>query len=126
MRSDRQLRGRPRILSIKCPGPHIVNVVSANLPPTAMAGPNRKVLPGSRVVLDGSGSTDEDDGIVSYRWRQIAGPPVALSDPAAIKPAFAAPVIDAPTEDLGFELTVTDSGGLRDMAKVVITEVSGK
>jgi len=75
---------------------------------------------------DGSGSTDEDDGIVSYRWRQIAGPPVALSDPAAIKPAFAAPVIDAPTEDLGFELTVTDSGGLRDMAKVVITEVSGK
>ncbi|SPF40756.1 hypothetical protein SBDP1_310034 [Syntrophobacter sp. SbD1] len=40
-------------------------------------------------------------------------------DPAAIKPVFVAPGIDAGAEDLVFELTVTDSGGLQDKAKVV-------
>jgi hypothetical protein len=102
----------------------IVNVVSDSLPPIAQAGPNQTVSPGSRVVLDGSGSTDEDGEIVSYRWRQIAGPPVTLSDPAAIKPAFVAPVIEVPTEDLAFELTVTGPGGLQDKAKVVVTVIS--
>jgi hypothetical protein len=102
----------------------IVNVVSDSRPPKAQAGPNQTVSPGSRVVLDGSSSTDEEGGIVSYTWRQIAGPPITLSDPTAIKPEFSAPVIDAP-EDLVFELTVTDPGGLQDKAKVVITVVSG-
>jgi hypothetical protein len=103
----------------------IVNLVSDSRPPTAQAGPNQTVPPGSRVVLDGSGSMDEDGSIVSCTWRQIAGQPVTLSDPAAIKPVFVAPVIDAAAEDLVFELTVTDSGRLKDKAKVVITVASG-
>jgi hypothetical protein len=103
----------------------LVNVVSDNRPPIAHASPNQTVSPGSRVVLDGSGSMDEDGSTVSYTWRQIAGPPISLSDPAAIKPTFLAPVIDAPTEDLVFELRVVDSGGLQDKAKVAVTVVSG-
>jgi hypothetical protein len=103
----------------------IVNVVTGNLPPIAKAGPNQMVQPGSTVILDGSGSTDEDNGIVSYAWRQITGSPVTLSDPSAIQPSFAAPLTDADTEDLVFELTVTDSGGLQGNAGVVITVASG-
>jgi photosystem II stability/assembly factor-like uncharacterized protein len=97
----------------------IVNVVSDNLPPTALAGPNQTVSPGSRVVLDGSGSTDEDGGILSYAWKQIAGVPVTLSDPTAVKPVFVAPSVDG-QRDLVFELTVTNAAGLQDKAKVVI------
>ena len=103
----------------------IVNVVADGLPPIAQAGPNQTVSPGRRVFLDGTGSTDKDDSIVSYSWRQISGQPVTLSNPTAIKPAFVAPVIDASSENLVFELTVTNSSGLRDKAKVVITVING-
>jgi hypothetical protein len=99
----------------------IVNVVSNNLPPKAEAGSNQTVSPGSRVVLDGSGSSDEDGGILSYSWKQISGVPVTLSDPAAIKPVFIAPIpAGGTTEELAFELTVTNAAGLQDKAKVVI------
>jgi hypothetical protein len=100
----------------------IVNVISNSIPPKAQAGLNQTVSPGSRVVLDGSCSTDEE-GAVSYSWKQIAGPPVTLSDPMAVKPMFMAPVIDVPSEKLVFELTVTNSAALRDKARVVITVV---
>ncbi len=103
----------------------IVNVVSDSRPPTAQAGPNQTVSPGSRVALDGSGTMDEDGSIVSCTWRQIAGQPVTLSDPAAIKPVFVAPVIDAAAENPVFELTVMDSVGLKDKARVAVTVVSG-
>jgi hypothetical protein len=73
------------------------------------------------VVLDGSGSTDEDGGMLSYSWKQLAGPPVTLSDPAAVKPAFVTPNMYSPAENLIFELIVTDSGGMRDKAKVTVT-----
>jgi hypothetical protein len=102
----------------------IVNVVSNDLPPAAKAGPNRTVSPGGKVVLDGSGSTDETGGRLSYGWKQIAGPPVKLSDPAAVKPSFLAPTVDAPAEDLVFELTVASSAGLQDKAKTVVTFAS--
>jgi hypothetical protein len=101
----------------------IVNVVSNDVPPKAEAGFNRTVSPGSRVVLDGSGSMDEDGGMLSYAWKQIAGVPVTLSDPAAVKPVFVAPTIGG-QRDLVFELTVTNAAGLQDKAKVVI-EVFG-
>ena len=35
------------------------------------------------LAVDGTGSTDEDDGIVSSRWTQLSGTTVALSDPSA-------------------------------------------
>ncbi len=102
----------------------IVNVVSGALPPKAQIGPNQSVRPGAKVILDGSGSSDENGAITSYVWKQLAGPPVTLSDPTAIRPSFTAPVIDTATEELVFELTVTDPGGLQDKAKVAIAVIS--
>lgn len=99
----------------------IVNVISENLPPHAQVGENQRVAAGDNFILDASGSTSDDSQIVSYIWRQIAGPPVTLSDPTAVQPSFTAPLIDTASEDIVFELTVTDDEGLQDKAKVVIT-----
>jgi hypothetical protein len=100
----------------------IVNVVSDSLPPVAKAGPSRAVKAGSKVVLDGSGSMDESGGTLTFSWRQVLGRPVTLSDPAAVKPVFTAPT-GGTTEELVFELTVTNSAGLQDKAEVVVTVV---
>ncbi|MBW2059720.1 MAG: hypothetical protein JRJ26_19715, partial [Deltaproteobacteria bacterium] len=71
----------------------VVNVTSVNVPPTADAGPDQTVNEGATVVLDGSGSSDSDDGIASYLWEQIGGTPVTLSDPATARPTFVTPPV---------------------------------
>jgi hypothetical protein len=98
----------------------IVNVVSVGLPPLANAGSSRTVKPGSRVVLDGSGSRSETGEKLTFSWRQTAGRPVTLSNPAAIKPQFVAPAAGM-SEALVFELTVTDSEGLQNIARMTVT-----
>jgi hypothetical protein len=97
----------------------IINVTSENQPPKADAGENLSVRSGARVMLDGSKSADPDGNIVSYRWTQLTGQPVKLSDPGAIRPSFMAPLAEN-ADDLVFQLTVTDSEGLRDKQKVVV------
>jgi len=101
----------------------IVNVIANDRPPVAQAGLSRTVLAGSEVMLDGSGSTDTDSGIASYRWKQVSGKPVLLSAPAGMKTAFIAPDIESVEENLVFELTVTNMAGLQDKSKVVVTVV---
>ena len=63
-----------------------MNVTGDNDPPVADAGPDQNVDEETTVTLDGSNSFDPDDGIESYRWKQVAGPSVTLSNPQAAKP----------------------------------------
>jgi hypothetical protein len=92
----------------------VVNVESqSNSPPTANAGLDQEVMEADIVALDGSGSTDPDDGIDTYLWTQKTGTPVTLHDPRAAKTAFNAPLVEVDEEPLTFELTVTDKGGLK-------------
>jgi hypothetical protein len=92
-----------------------------NDPPTADAGPDQTVLEKSTVTLDGSNSSDPDDGIESYLWKQIAGQSVSLSDPQAFQPTFTTPsVAGNKSTSLKFELTVTDFGGLKDTDTTVV------
>jgi len=98
----------------------IVNVSWVNLPPTADAGPDQTVNEGDTVILDGSNSSDPDDGIASYQWTQTAGPAMTLSDPWASTPTFTAPVVGAGGTALTFQLTVTDNGGLRSTDTSVV------
>jgi hypothetical protein len=92
----------------------VVNVESqSNSPPTANAGLDQEVMAADIVALDGSGSTDPDDGIDTYLWTQKTGTPVTLHDPRAAKTAFNAPLVEVDEEPLTFELTVTDKGGLK-------------
>jgi hypothetical protein len=85
----------------------------ANLPPTADTGWYQGVKQGDTVTLDGSYSTDPDDGIATYQWTQLSGTPVTLSDPTAVQCTFTAPTVGPSGETLTFQLTVTDHGGLQ-------------
>ncbi|MGB6376833.1 MAG: PKD domain-containing protein [Syntrophobacteria bacterium] len=104
----------------------IVNVSWVNLPPTADAGPDQTVNEGDTVTLDGFNSSDPDDGIASYLWKQTAGTPVTLSSTTAVQPTFTAPNVGPSGASLTFQLTVTDSGGLQstDVCTVTISSVN--
>ena len=86
----------------------------ANDPPRADAGPDQTVPEKTMVTLDGSNSSDPDDGIKSHLWKQVAGQSVFLSDPTDDQPIFEAPSFDdSGDKPLIFELLVTDEGGLQ-------------
>ena len=100
----------------------IVNVTGDNDPPTANAGADQTVREKSEVALDGSNSFDPDDGIASYRWKQLAGVPVTFSDPTEDRPTFEAPSFDdSGDQPLIFELIVTDSGGLQSSDSTTVS-----
>jgi hypothetical protein len=103
----------------------IVNVTQdttspANEPPVAKAGSDQTVDPGTTVTLDGSNSTDPDDGIASFLWAQTAGPAVALSIATEVNPAFTAPDVGPNGATLTFRLTVTDAGGLQSTDTCIV------
>lgn len=77
---------------------------ASNAPPTADAGADKVVLPGSSVTLSGSG-TDDSGAIADYAWTQTAGSAVTLSSATVATPSFTAP---ASSGTLTFQLTVTD------------------
>lgn len=89
-------------------------------PPAADAGPDQTVDEGVSVTLDGSNSTDPDDGIASYVWEQTGGPSVTLSDPWSAQPTFTSPDVGPDGASLTFQLTVTDSGGLQSTDTCIV------
>jgi hypothetical protein len=91
----------------------IVNVSWQNEVPVADAGTDQLVDEHALVSLNGSNSSDPDDGIAAYLWTQTGGMPVTLSNPVAVRPAFTAPDVGIDGAALTFELTVTDNGGLK-------------
>ena len=90
----------------------IVNVTGDNDPPAADAGADQTVDEAMTVTLDGSDSSDPDDGIHRYLWSQTVGTPVTLSDTSAVQPTFVTPPVDSNGTRLVFGLTITDNGGL--------------
>ena len=81
-----------------------------NVPPTVDAGDNQTVTEGDRVVLDGTGSFDIDDGIASYTWTQTSDPEAAISDARSARTFFTAPAV-TDDQSLVFRLRVTDQAG---------------
>jgi len=98
-----------------------VQVNWVNDPPLADAGNFQSVIEGDSVVLDGSGSTDPDDGINSYQWRQISGPGVELENSSSVKAGFEAPDVPTDGTELVFELKVSDNGAQEDTARITIS-----
>ncbi|MBB5014500.1 HYR domain-containing protein [Rehaibacterium terrae] len=105
-----------------------VNVVWVNAPPVAIAVCPDSVAEGQQATLDGSLSYDLDDGIASYAWNQLNGPPLVVNisdDPAQF--VFVAPQLGY--QQLGllpFELTVTDFQGAftTDECEVQILDIT--
>ena len=65
----------------------------SNVPPVADAGPNQAVLVGDLVTLDGSGSLDANNDVLSYSWSLSstpAGSSASLSNPTLVNPQFTA------------------------------------
>jgi hypothetical protein len=82
-----------------------LSLLFANGGPTANAGPDQLTVPGRRVQLDGTASTDSNSTITAFAWTQIAGAPVQLDGANTATPSFIAPVS---TDPLSFRLDVTD------------------
>ena len=75
------------------------------------------VLPQTRAALDGSGSTDPDNNIISYEWSKIEGPSVTIVNPHSMQTQIANLTEGAYL----FELKVTDATGLFSKDTVQIT-----
>ncbi|HEY6503929.1 MAG TPA: PKD domain-containing protein [Chitinophagaceae bacterium] len=90
-----------------------------NRPPIANAGPDQNiVLPANSATLDGNGSTDPDNNIVSYTWTRISGASSFLLtnlSPSKVQITGLAAGIHV------FELKVTDAGGLFSKDTMVLT-----
>ncbi len=92
----------------------IINVPGEYPPPVASAAPDLpSAPPASSVTLNGSGSHDPGGSTLTYRWKQVRGVPVTLSNPAATTTAFTVPSPSgAESGVLLFRLTVTNATGL--------------
>ena len=75
--------------------------------PTAEAGDDQSVTSGATVTLSGSGTDEDTDDTLTYRWSQTSGTTVTLSSTTATAPTFTAPTVTTSTT-LVFTLTVSD------------------
>jgi len=99
----------------------VVNVSWQNTSPVANAGPDQDVEDGFVVTLDGSDSSDPDDGIAYYKWIQTSGPAVTLSDSDAVSPVFTAPHVSEGGASLTFRLTDNNGAASSDTCTVNVS-----
>ena len=92
-----------------------------NQPPISNAGADQTItLPTNIVNLDGSGSTDPDNNITSYKWTKISGPSFNITNADAIQTQ----VNNLVQGIYQFELKVTDAGGLlaKDTVSIIVNQ----
>ena len=90
-----------------------------NQAPTADAGRDQTVSELVPVVLDGTGSFDNDGAILTYLWNHTSGPSVTLNATDIPSPTFTSPQVTS-NQEVVFTLTVTDDGSSRDQDTVTI------
>ena len=93
---------------------------SQNHPPVANAGTDQTItLPINTITLNGSGSSDPDNNIVSFIWTKISGP---SSNSITNANAAHTQVSNLVEGIYQFELKVTDAGGLfsKDTVRVIV------
>jgi hypothetical protein len=81
------------------------------------------------VVLDGTGSYDPDDpGPLSYKWRQISGPTVVITDADTSTPTISGFVQKYEIQECEFELIVSNGeyDSLPDTVRVVVVPYFGE
>jgi len=98
----------------------LVKVIPFNGPPIADAGPDQTVPQNVFVNLVGKG-TDPEDSKLKFQWSQVSGTPVTLHTRTLQEVYFVSPFIDGDSEDLVFQLRVTDSDGNYDTDDVTVT-----
>ena len=98
-------------------------MVTANVVPTADAGPDQVVSSFDLVTLDGSGSADTDGTVDVYTWTQTTGTAVTLDETVPAMPTFTAPNVGS-DDILTFELVVTDDDGDVSLADTVVITIN--
>lgn len=98
-----------------------VNVVNANVAPVARAGSDQDVMIGKMLILDGSGSTDANKDVITYKWEIKEKPEAStkallLSDDAV--KAYFVPDVAGPYR---IGLVVNDGALNSDLVVVTIT-----
>jgi DNA-binding beta-propeller fold protein YncE len=94
--------------------------VTANVPPSAVAGDDQRAEAGQTVEVDGRGSFDPDGVIRGYQWRVTSGPSVALEASNSPVTRFEMPRGDGPIE---LELRVIDDAGAEGTDRVRVLPV---
>lgn len=96
---------------------------TVNEPPIANAGNDIEAGYSAIVLLDGSGSADENNEITSYLWEQVGGETVSLFSSGQQVATIYTPETNAL---LSFSLTVYDGQGLsdKDTASVYVSSLS--
>jgi len=95
-----------------------------NAPDAAVADATLSVDEAANVTLDASPSSDSDGDAITFAWSQSSGTSVSLTNATSAQASFTAPDLLA-TENLIFEVTVTDSLGATDTAMVTVTVNDG-
>jgi hypothetical protein len=75
-----------------------------NTAPVAIAGEDQTAYAGEVITLDGSGSYDNNNDVLSYSWSQLSGPVVELTNSNSAAPSFTAETAGS----YEFELIVSD------------------
>jgi hypothetical protein len=95
-------------------GSMLFNAVAPGNPVARISGPAYAPA-GTGITLDGTSSSSAGSLLVSYSWRQLAGPPVTVSDPTQPTLHYTMPA--GPASSMRFELEVMDEEGLVDVAE---------
>ncbi len=95
--------------------------IGQNRQPVSNAGPDQAVTSGASVTLNGAGSSDPDDGIAGYQWRQVGGTSVQLAGSQSQSASFVSPTLSSGSASLVFELRVTDHLGLSSTDTCTVT-----
>ena len=98
----------------------LVKVLPSNGVPVADAGSDQNVSQMTFVYLEGIG-TDPDGDNIRYMWSQKSGISTEIYEQGQPSAYFVAPAIQSSTEQLEFELKVTDVYGNFDTDDVMIT-----
>ncbi len=94
--------------------------------PLADAGSDQTVAQGSLVQIVGSASVDPEGSPLTYQWRQVGGPSVALSSIDEVSPLFVAPTGLTQNAILSFELVVNDGQADSVPANTNVTVTGGQ
>jgi hypothetical protein len=86
-------------------------------PPVAVVGSDQNVNENATVILSGKGHDPDPNDKLSFSWKQILGPTVALKNSNMANPSFTAPIVSSDSL-LKFSLIVTDEEGAISQPKI--------